>query len=118
MKGTHRAAAVGGSRESRGIKKQQRRAANIVSKHPLVGRCVAVPQRYAGVEDDGDGFCFNATIIEADTKRALIKYEYTGEKERWNLEMINKWLQPDHSALCDSLLSGMSVSERVSGELG
>ena len=61
-------------------------------RHPLVGRRVAVPQKYTEVEDDGDGFCFDAVVIAADTGRAFIKFKYTGEIEAWSLSLVKSWL--------------------------
>ena len=61
------------------IHKQRRNAT--ISTHPLVGRRVAVPQRFTEVEDDGDGFCFDAIIVSADERRAVLKFCWMTQKE-------------------------------------
>jgi hypothetical protein len=83
---------------SRGVQKLLR------SSQQLVGRRVSVPQRFTDVEDDGDGFSFEATIIfvDDDSKRALIKYRYTDEVESWRLQLVKSWLQPDVGNLSDT----------------
>ena len=58
----------------------------------LIGRRVAVPQRYTEVEDDGDGFCFGAVIVAVDARRAMLKFDYTGEREAWRVELVREWL--------------------------
>ena len=69
----------------------------------LVGRRVQVPQRFTDVPDDGDGFCFGATIIVGDAKRVTLCYDYTGEVEQWPRDMANQWLEPDTDPLCNAL---------------
>lgn len=69
----------------------------------LVGRRVQVPQRFTDVPDDGDGFCFGATIIVGDAKRVTLLYDYTGEVEQWPRDMANQWLEPDTDPLCNAL---------------
>lgn len=69
----------------------------------LVGRRVQVPQRFTDVPDDGDGFCFGATIIVGDAKRVTIIYDYTGEVEQWPRNMAIQWLELDTDPLCNAL---------------
>ena len=64
-------------------------------QHALIGRRVAVPQRFTDVEDDGDGFCFDATVVSADEHRAILKFDYTGEREAWNLKLVRSWLSDE-----------------------
>ena len=71
---------------------QKRRHRDAATRHPLVGRRVSVPQRYTEVEDDGDGFCFGATIIAADDMRAFLKFDYTGEREAFSLKLVREWI--------------------------
>ena len=89
----------------RAIEKKKRKQPE--RPHPLVGRRVAVPQRYTEVEDDGDGFCFNATITTADKQRAWLKFDYTGEREAWCLALVQEWLIDTRGvdALSDALRS-------------
>ena len=46
------------------IHKRRDRTGNLYAAR-LVGRRLAVPQRYTEVEDDGDGFCFGAVVSVA-----------------------------------------------------
>ena len=84
------------------IHKQRRNAT--ISTHPLVGRRVAVPQRFTEVEDDGDGFCFDAVIVSADERRAVLKFCYTGEREGYCVRLVRTWIS-DHGidTLCGAL---------------
>ena len=71
---------------------QKKSRAKTAPAHPLVGRRCAVPQRYTEVEDDGDGFCFGAIIVSANEKRAVLKFDYTGEREAWSTQLVREWL--------------------------
>ena len=81
----------------------------------LLGRRVCVPQRFTDVEDDGDGFCFGATIIGGDAKRVLILYDYTGEQESWPSALASRWLEPDTDPIVIALekasLSALKIRE-------
>ena len=84
-------------------KKTHRNSTSVAARHPLVGRRVAVPQRYTEVEDDGDGFTFGAIVVSADDKRALLKFDWTGERERWSLKLVHEWLADKGvDPLCDA----------------
>ena len=76
------------------------------ASHRLIGRRVAVPQRFTEVEDDGDGFCFGAIIVAADERRAVLKFDYTGEREAWRLPLVRQWLADDG---IDSLSSALDA---------
>ena len=85
-------------------KKPHRSSTSAATRHPLVGRRVAVPQRFTEVEDDGDGFCFGAIVVSADDRRAVIKFDYTGEREAWSLKLVREWLADKGvDPLCDLL---------------
>ena len=87
------------------IHKRRDRTGNLYAAR-LVGRRLAVPQRYTEVEDDGDGFCFGAVVLSADAQRALIKFDYTGEREFWNLKLVKQWLRDDSGV--DDLSAALS----------
>ena len=85
----------------RGISKRDRTARRgDRAAAQLVGRRVRVPQKYTEVEDDGDGFCFGATVIHAGANRALIRFDYTGDVEGWCLALVRQWLEADTDPLC------------------
>ena len=89
------AARRGLSSSSRGsIKKASR-------THALVGRRVNVPQRFTEVPDDGDGFTFGAVILTVAETLATIRFDYTGEVERWPLGLVRQWLDFDDEPLCN-----------------
>ena len=80
---------------SRGIAKSCR-------THALVGRRVSVPQRYTEVEDDGDGFTFGAVVLAVTGQGIVtIRFDYTGEVERWPIRLVKQWLDFDDSPLCE-----------------
>ena len=93
-----------------GIAKRGRHALRDERASALVGRRVLVPQRFTEVEDDGDGFCFGATIIHTGANRALVRFDYTGDIEGWSLTLVRQWLEPDTDPLCLAL-----ESSRLSG---
>ena len=67
----------------------------------LIGRRINVPQRFTEVEDDGDGFTFGAVITGISGGLSTIKFDYTGEIERWPLRLVRTWLSIDADPLCD-----------------
>ena len=79
---------LNGMLRSRGIQKKKR---GLVGGE-LVGRRVLVPQRYTEVEDDGDGFCFGAVVMQQTPGRAMLKFDYTGEVEAWSVALVRSWL--------------------------
>ena len=87
------------------IHKRRDRVANSLASR-LVGKRLAVPQRYTEVEDDGDGFCFGAKVLSANADRAWIKYDYTGECENWSIKLVRQWLRDD--AGVDELSAALS----------
>ena len=83
---------------------KRRRGSGETLRHALVGRRVAVPQRFTEVEDDGDGFCFGAVIVAADDRRSVLKFDYTGEREAWSSALVRQWLADSGvDSLCDTL---------------
>ena len=83
---------------------QKRRHTSATKLHALVGRRVAVPQRYTEVADDGDGFCFGAIIVSADDKRAILKFDYVGDVEGYSIKLVREWLSDAGiDPLCDVL---------------
>ena len=64
-----------------------------------------MPQRYTEVEDDCDDFCFGGQIIACDIRRALVLFDYTGERESWPLPLVRRWLEQDTDPLCAALSS-------------
>ena len=76
-----------------------------ISEHcELLGRRVAVPQKYTDVDDDpDDGFTFGATVIGGGFRRVSIRYDYTGEEESWPVALVNRWLEPDTDPLTRAL---------------
>ena len=87
--------------------KRQWQKSKTVDAHPLVGRRVAVPQRFTEVEDDGDGFCFGAIVLSVvNAKRAILKFDYTCEREAFSLPLVRSWLcDAGVDPLCDALSS-------------
>ena len=61
----------------------------------IVGRRVSIPQYYAGIEDDGDGFCFGGRVLSVEQKLAVIKYDYTADIERHSIHLVRRWLVAD-----------------------
>ena len=81
--------------------------ATTASGHSLIGRRVSVPQRYTEVEDDGDGFCFGGTIESEDERRAVVRFDYTGERETYLRTLVRGWLSEADST---ELLAAFSSS--------
>ena len=69
----------------------------------LIGRRVSVPQGYfEDIEDDGDGFCFDGIVVHQNLRRAIVRFDYTGEVQGWPVSLVRGWLQEDvASPLCD-----------------
>ena len=81
-----------------------KRAAPPTAAHGLVGSRVQIPQRYTEVEDDGDGFCFGGRVVGIQGKLCVVKYDYTGDIERYSIALVRTWV----SEIDDEVLQAFS----------
>ena len=101
MHSEHRRTANRGDRVAKTIRKAPPLTA---ASRDLVGRRVSIPQRFTEVEDDGDGFCFGARVIGMQGKLCLVKYDYTGDIERYSVALVRTWI----SDIDDDVLEAFS----------
>ena len=65
---------------------------------------MSIPQRFTEVPDDGDGFCFGGRVIGMEGKLCKVKFDYTGDIERYSVALARSWL----SDIDDDVLEAFS----------